>query len=154
MKRIILCLTFCFVVSFSFSQQTVLSSGNSSESSSGKVTYSVGLIHYKDANGTGGSSSSGTQIPFEILETLSLDEQNLVSLKLFPNPAKDHVYISLRQLEALDFKLLDISGRKISEGQINMLQTKVNLNDLKSSIYILNIYKNNTIYESYKIIKK
>lgn len=154
MKNTLLTFAFSFIVSLSFSQQTVLTSGNNSQSSTGKVTYSVGLIHYKDSSGTGGSSSAGTQIPFEVLETLSLDEQNLVTIKLFPNPAKDFVFISLKQLQELDFQLLDISGRKISEGKINALQTKVNLTELKTSIYILNIYKDNAIYESYKIIKK
>lgn len=135
-------------------QENILVSGKNNESSSGKVTYSVGLIHYKEASGTGGSSSVGNQIPFEILETLSLDEENLVSIKLFPNPTSEAIYLSLKQEEQFNYKLSDISGREILNGNTSGIQTKINLNNLKSSIYILNIYKDNKLYESYKIIKK
>lgn len=152
-KFILTLIVSCFYI-ISIAQENTLSSGNNMESSSGKVTYSVGLIHYKEAMGSGGSSSAGSQIPFEILETLSLDEENLVSLKLFPNPTSDAVFLSLKKVEEFNYKLSDISGREIFNGNTTGVQTKINLNNLKSSIYILNIYKNNKLYESYKIIKK
>ena len=112
-------------VSLTFAQQNIVSSGNNSASSSGEVTYSVGLLHYKEALGSGGSSSVGAQIPLEILQLLSTDEENLVSLKVFPNPASDHVFINLAKQEDLNYKLTDISGRKIASGKISTLQTKI-----------------------------
>lgn len=154
MQKLILSFIFCGLSAIGFSQQSVLSSGQNSESSSGKVTYSVGLIHYKEASGAGGASSAGSQIPFEIIETLSLDDENLLSLKLYPNPASDAVYLSLKQETNFDYKLSDISGREILKGKTSGKQTKINLKDIKTSIYILNVYKDSKLYESYKIIKK
>ena len=153
MKRILLLLLLGFSTVF-YAQNNVLTSGKDVTSASWKVTYSVGLIHYKDASGTGGTSSTGSQIAFEVLETLSLDEHNLVSLRIFPNPTSDYITINLTQQELLSYKLIDVSGREITKGKITTLQTKIDLNNLNTSIYILNIYQNSQTFKSYKIIKK
>ena len=154
MKKLLLFGFMSLSVSLAFAQQNIVSSGNNSTSASGEVTYSIGLLNYKEALGSGGSSSVGAQIPLEVLQLLSTDEQNLVSLKVFPNPASDHVFINLTKQENLNYKLTDVSGRKIADGKISTLQTRIDLNYLNTSIYILNIYQNNNTLKSYKIIKK
>lgn len=154
MKKQLLFFFLCSICCFTFSQQHILSSGNNRISSSGTVTYSVGLIHFKEATGSGGSSSVGSQIPYEILETLNVDEENLVSLHVFPNPTSNYLYVKLAREEQLTYTLSDISGREISNGKFSSLENKINLNDLNTSIYILHIYRDNNSLKSYKIIKK
>jgi hypothetical protein len=135
-------------------QENVLSAGNESESSNGKVTYSVGLIHFKEATGTGGSSSTGTQIPFEVSEVLKVEAfKNLVT-KVFPNPTDNFLNIHLNSVDNLEYQLIDLSGRKVTSGELNKLESKIELSSLETSIYILNIMKNNSIISSYKISKK
>ncbi len=145
----ILSLTICLSA-----QETVLSSGSESESSSGKVTYSVGLIHYKEVTGIGGSLSAGTQIPDEVSEVLSIDEFSNSIAKVFPNPTKNYLNVRLNSLDLLKYQLIDLSGRTVTTGELNTLESKIELTSLESSIYIFNILKNNTIIKSYKISKK
>lgn len=154
MTKQLLTLLFLGTFATSMAQNNVLSSGKNNASSSGKVTYSVGLVHYKEATGTGGSSSSGTQIPLEVLQTLSLDTNNLVSLAIFPNPTSENLNINLKENETLNYVFTDISGRQIQSGVIQNKNTKLNLSNFENAIYILSFYKNNNILESYKIIKK
>jgi hypothetical protein len=135
-------------------QENVLSAGNESESSNGKVTYSVGLIHFKEATGTGGSSSTGTQIPYEVSEVLKVEAfKNLVT-KVFPNPTDNFLNIHLNSVENLEYQLIDLSGRNVISGKFNTLESKIELTSLETSIYILNILKDNSIITSYKISKK
>ncbi|MCT4628505.1 T9SS type A sorting domain-containing protein [Winogradskyella sp.] len=154
MKKILLCFA---IMGFTFqlsAQENVLSAGNESESSNGKVTYSVGLIHFKEATGTGGSSSTGTQIPFEVSEVLKVEAfKNLVT-KVFPNPTDNFLNIHLNSVDNLEYQLIDLSGRKVTSGELNKLESKIELSSLETSIYILNIMKNNSIISSYKISKK
>lgn len=154
MKKIILYFA-VFGVAFQLSsQENILASGSDGESSSGKVTYSVGLIHYKEANGTGGSTSVGPQIPFEISQILSIDEFSDAIAKVFPNPADNFLNVHLNSLDDLKYQLIDLSGRKVTSGELNSLQSKIELTSLETSIYILNIVKDSTIIKSYKISKK
>ncbi|WP_296381873.1 T9SS type A sorting domain-containing protein [Winogradskyella sp.] len=154
MKKIILVfIVFCFTFGLS-AQESILSSGSESMSSSGKVTYSVGLIHYKEANGLGGSSSAGAQIPYEVSQVLNIDDFSNSISKVFPNPTENYLNIHLNTIENLKYQLIDLSGRTITLGELNTLQSKIELTSLETSIYILNIIKDNTIIQSYKISKK
>lgn len=153
MKKLLL-LTFISFSFISYSQNNIVASGNDATSTSGKSSYSVGLIHYKDAEGTGGSSSAGTQIAYEVTELLSVDEENLVSLNIYPNPTSDFISINLKENTNLDYKLLDLSGKEIESGTLSNLENKINLNALNTAVYLLNIYQNSKQLKSYKIVKK
>ena len=71
-----------FYTSVSLAQENILSSGGNNETSSGTVNYSIGLMYFKDATGIGGNSFSGMQIPYEIIEQLSIDENQIITLKV------------------------------------------------------------------------
>ena len=134
-------------------QENVLSSASESESSTGKVSYSVGLIHYKEATGIGGSTSVGSQIPFEA-SVLSIDDFNDLSFQIFPNPIGDFLNVHLNSVDNLSYQVVDLSGRVVTTGELNALQTKIELTTLQSSIYVFNILKDNTLIKSFKISKK
>jgi len=154
MKQTLLLLGILGFILQTSAQENILSSGNESVSSTGKVSYSVGLIHYKEATGTGGSSSVGSQIPFEVIEALSIDDFNTITLKVFPNPTDNILNVHLDLLDNISYQIVDLSGRSVISGKLNTLKSKIELSALEASIYILNISKNNSIIQSYKISKK
>ncbi|MEO1030754.1 MAG: T9SS type A sorting domain-containing protein [Bacteroidota bacterium] len=135
-------------------QEHVLSSGLDSESSAGKVTFSVGLIHYKEASGPGGSTSVGTQIAFEVSEVLSINDYSDLTLKVFPNPTDNVLNVHLNAVDNLRYQITDLSGRTVTSGELNTLQSKIELASLETSIYVFNILKDNAIIKSFKILKK
>ncbi|WP_410529696.1 T9SS type A sorting domain-containing protein [Winogradskyella sp. PG-2] len=73
---------------------------------------------------------------------------------VFPNPTDNILNIHLTTIENLKYQLIDLSGRKVNSGELIILQSKIDLTSLENSIYILNILKDNTIIQSYKISKK
>ncbi|MEM9680162.1 MAG: T9SS type A sorting domain-containing protein [Bacteroidota bacterium] len=154
MKKINLLLAFSFLITQLYSQQHVITSGENNQSSSGKIAYSVGVINYKNATGSGGSSFSGPQIPFEVTPVLSIDNQDIISVDPYPNPAVDYISITLKDREDFSFKVFDMTGKEVSGGIIRSLQTDIDLRSLDSSIYMLSIYKDNITLKTYKIIKK
>jgi len=154
MKNLFLVLALlCFTFQLS-AQENVLSSGSEGTSTTGKVTYSVGLIHYKEATGTGGSTSVGTQIPYEVTQVLNLQQFSNATAKVFPNPTDNVLNIHLTSLDDLNYQLIDLSGRNVTSGTLNQLESQIQLNALESSIYILDIIKDSNIIKSFKISKK
>lgn len=135
-------------------QENVLASGLNTQSSSGTVTYSVGLIHYKEAEGIGGSSSTGVQIPYEVTEVLSVNQFNELVSKVFPNPTENFLNVHLNEVNNLSYQFIDLSGRTVLSGELNKLASKIELTSLEASIYVFNIKKENAIIKSYKISKK
>ena len=153
-KNIFFLIVLCFSWQLSLAQENVLSSGSEAESADGKVTYSVGLIHYKEATGSGGSTSVGAQIPSEISQVLGVNEFNELISKIYPNPTENFLNVHLNAIENLKYQLIDLSGRIVMSGELSTLQSKIELTSLEASIYVFNIQKDNSIIKSYKISKK
>jgi hypothetical protein len=60
------------------------------------------------------------------------------SLNIFPNPATEAISVSIENisLSAAHFKLLDISGRVMIDGEINDTETRFSLNGIPPGLYI------------------
>ncbi|WP_299891911.1 T9SS type A sorting domain-containing protein [uncultured Lacinutrix sp.] len=152
MKRLLLLLFCCSTAVYS--QSNILSSGNDIVEPTGKVNYSVGLLNFKEATGSGGTSSTGSQLAFEVSTLSTKDIDNIVSIEVFPNPTSDFIYINLKQNESLKYSLVNISGKELKKGEISKLKTKIDLSKFNTSIYILSMYRDNKLFKSYKILKK
>jgi len=64
-------------------------------------------------------------------------EKQQASFSVFPNPAKDVVYISGEVNNMQSFKVFDMNGRVVKNGAIT--QTDLNVSDLKTGVYLLEI---------------
>ncbi len=90
--------------------------------------------------------------------SLSLDKkQNLLEIKLFPNPAYDHVWLS-RDLshgdEEIDFEIYDALGKLVKKAKIPQGESSnyVNTNTLSSGIYFIHFEYNKIIKNTVKLI--
>jgi photosystem II stability/assembly factor-like uncharacterized protein len=76
---------------------------------------------------------------------LGINEHNSVSndmITLYPNPANDMLYVSVKEASAIQsLKITDVSGRIVNTTVVakGQLQVKINLNDFASGVYILNV---------------
>ncbi|MCK9320769.1 MAG: T9SS type A sorting domain-containing protein, partial [Bacteroidales bacterium] len=74
---------------------------------------------------------------------------------VYPNPAKDNITITTKQLEGGILSLYDIMGKEILRRRINNDETILDINSLKAGIYILKVLdKENSIVGNKKIIKQ
>jgi hypothetical protein len=139
---------------------TLNASGNNASGSSGSVTYSIGQVFYtyigasvyNVAQGVQQQESSQSLTVPEPIETPS------VEVLIYPNPTTDYVNINMTGYEfgsqQGSFKLYDYQGRLLKQNAINQAETQVDLNDLSSSIYILQVFADNQVLKTFKIVKK
>jgi hypothetical protein len=153
MKRLLL---FAFILStvFIYGQQNVVSSGANASSSSGSVSFSVGLIHYEEASGSGGTTSPGIQNISEVLATLSVSLETLESIKIYPNPSIDFVKVELPNNEIVEYRLVSILGKILMTGTLKESSNSIDVSKLSSASYFLLLYQKNQKIKSLQIIKQ
>ena len=79
------------------------------------------------------------------VEEVSLDE----SINVYPNPAKDKIYIENINLEKMNYsiKLIDVTGRELSidKSEINNKLSVLDLKKLSAGTYTLLFFENNNV---------
>ena len=75
------------------------------------------------------------------------------SINIYPNPAKDAIYIESQSL-ITKIELMDLSGRNISLQQIKQNSVIIDIKDVAPGLYLINVHSENTIYRSKIIISK
>lgn len=140
--------------------ETINTSGANATGSSGTVTYSIGQVFYTYIGQSVYNVAQGIQHE-ELEKTLTTPENNVepkTEIFIFPNPTTDYVTINMEGLEVENgprsYQLYDIQGRILKQNTINQSGTQINLTDLSSSIYILQVYLNNKVLKTFKILKK
>lgn len=74
---------------------------------------------------------------------LSLDQHNITSIHVFPNPAKHIVNIEIPKTNQLNqLKIVDVSGRLIFQQFFEKEAITVDLGNFKKGIYVVNVNSN------------
>ena len=85
-------------------------------------------------------------------EELSVESQNFAGFSFYPNPTNSIINLkSNNQIEKLT--LYDILGKKVKQSAPNSLNTVINLAQLNSGVYLLQVEINGDS-KTYKVIKK
>ncbi|MEO1032631.1 MAG: T9SS type A sorting domain-containing protein [Bacteroidota bacterium] len=74
----------------------------------------------------------------EIVEPLSIDDQDLQSFKLHPNPAKDRLRITSR-LSIEGLRIVDMNGRELNRIEVSTGDYSLDVSSLSPGIYFLEI---------------
>jgi len=155
-KRVLLCSIFFVLFSVSAQQANVTSGGNAT-GTSGTSSYSIGQVSYSSATGTNGSVNQGVQQPYEIF-TLGNDDFPEIKLLItvYPNPTTAFVNLKIENhsLENLQYQLFDNNGRQIQSQKITTSETQIAMENLATAIYLLNVFEDNKVLKTFKIIKK
>lgn len=91
----------------------------------------------------------------------SMEIEKIISdfnMKVYPNPSKDYVNISIDQetlskYSNLSVVIVDMYGRTIFNKQFDKNLMQIDLTSLSSSAYIINIIDNNRLVQTAKILK-
>ena len=138
-------------------QESANASGGDATGSGGTVAYSVGQVVYTANTDATGTESQGVQHVYEIF-TVGIKETGLkISLSVFPNPTTENLTLQISEdnSEKLSYQLYDLQGKQLSSGQITGQQTQINMNNLPSATYFINVVnQENKRVQSFKIIKQ
>lgn len=141
------------------SQSQILSGGKSDISSGGSISSSIGLSPSTIASNGSYTVSSGTQQPYEISMYLSVVDisNKSIDVKIYPNPFSENVFIKFSEnlnKEKYSYKIVDLNGRLITKGDLKEISNILNLQNLSTGNYMLEINQSGTTINTYKIIKK
>jgi hypothetical protein len=96
----------------------------------------------------------GEELTFTTDESSLSDVENTIEVNLYPNPAKEKVYLETKGFEnEAKAMLSDLQGRILKEIEINSERIEINLNTLSSGVYYLKVFDNNST-KTIKIIKE
>ncbi len=123
------------------------------------LDWSAGECMIESFNQTGLILTQGFQQGIEIQQTSVQKLKNpSEDIVVFPNPAMDNIIIDMdaeyltRSL--LSFTIVNENGQIKKEGR-NLSETNIiSIQNLPAGLYILNIFSNNEIIQSFKIIKQ
>ena len=136
-------------------QEVVTTSGGYGSSASAKVTWTIGEPVTETVTGTNSILTQGFNQGDLIITIIKNPELSGLNIKAYPNPASDHLKISVgnSELDYLDYILFDIRGQIIKKNKLKGVQSEISMGNLAPSTYLLKIYKNNTEIAIFKIIK-
>ena len=83
---------------------------------------------------------------------LSIEENILESINIYPNPTADVLYIKSNY--SLDYDLFNIVGQKITSGSLLQGNNEINVKRLSDGVYFLNFFVENKTYSRKIVIKK
>ena len=139
---------------------TIITSGTDAIGTSGTVTYSIGQVFhtyigvssiYNVAQGIQHQELSETSDATDSTETTT-------EILVFPNPTADFVNVNMKGMELENkkrsYQLYDLQGRLLRQNKIDETDTQISLNQFSSSIYILQVFVDNKVLKTFKIIKK
>ncbi|SFI42224.1 T9SS type A sorting domain-containing protein [Halpernia frigidisoli] len=158
MKKKILLLLFPVMGICAINAQTSeITAGGNLTGSGGSASYAFGNVFYQPQSGSGGSTISGTQIPFEITSTLGIENDFInLQMSVFPNPVTDklNLKIDAKNLQNYSYELFDAKGSKIQSKKTLSADSSVEMSSYPAGLYIFSVKENGTIIKTYKIIKK
>jgi len=140
-----------FAVPFFGFSQSVIGNINSGAVSADNFMHSVGEIYVVPTDPN--QNNSGTMGMFyqTVLQVLGVNELEKESVKIYPNPTADFVYVKLNSKSKIDeVEIYDLAGRLVLKTKLQ--SDKLDLRSLNSGNYMIS-FKNPDL-KPIKIIKK
>lgn len=150
-------IVFIFISHYGFTQQSVVSSGSSVVSNQGSFSFSIGQIltsqNLSSSASVFGESivlSHGVQQVF--LQRCSENEK--VEILATPNPSDGQFTINLINWDEkeINLNIYDALGKNVFAGNIQNDQTKLNLSNLSSGVYIMSLGYNCGTLSTFKLL--
>lgn len=153
MNKLLIFVASIFVSFSPHAQQNTVVSGGNATGSNGSVSYTIGQIDYLNAASSNGNRNEGVQQPYEFFQDVGLPE-NSNAISLYPNPTNDYVILKLENLqENYTYQMTDLQGKIVLKGTIKSTETHLDMTALSTATYQLQIFQQNRLTSSIKIIK-
>lgn len=155
MKKKLLSGGFILFYAILYGQMSVNASGGTVSNASGSISYSIGQVAYTSTSNASGSISQGVQQAYQI-SMLGMAENTLqFSLSVYPNPTSDKLNLMLAEYkqEKLSYHLYDTEGKKLQSGEIKNQQTILDMENLPTATYFVEVLLDSKQVQLFKILK-
>jgi hypothetical protein len=138
-------------------QQSANTSGKNVSQNNTSVSYSIGEVYYNTTTKPNSVITQGIQQPYEIYLISGIgNEKDVQLITTFPNPTSSTIKIVTHdiKIDGLNYKLYDLLGEEILSGDITSNQTELDLNNFMPAVYFIKVFRYNSTFKYFKIIKK
>lgn len=144
-------LTLVPIVSYSQSGEAIGSSGGITQIQDVNLKWNMGSLVNGLMTSNGIQLSNGYYAQQE-LEVLSVEKPSMLSkITLYPNPALNEIRLTIST--NVKVTIIDLNGREIKSGQLTPSNNFINVSDLTTGTYIVNVSSKNKT-NNYKLIKQ
>jgi len=156
MKQVLFAFLLLFLCKTMHAQEVVATSGASSQTASGGISYTIGEIITETFTASGTTLTQGEQQTRLVITAINVLADLGYTIDAFPNPATDFVKLSVssENIKGLLYALYDITGKTIFIKQIESAETTIPFSDKRSGSYFLKVFAGKKEVKSFKIIKK
>lgn len=160
MRLSILFFLVCYLgIQHAHGQTSVNTGSGNASNNTGNISYSIGQVFYAGASNSFGSIYPGVQQIYEITSfPVDIDPAPKITLsvKVYPNPATDYFILSFNGADYSGYiaRLADSSGKVLRITEINETDTRIEVSSYPTGMYYLYLLKEQSIYKTFKIIKK
>jgi hypothetical protein len=119
-------------------------------------TYAENIIQFRFRAISKGSSKSDISIDnitVNACTTLSLENDEMIGLKVFPNPAKDYLLIHSPDTQLKTIKIYTLLGILVHQKETNLTNYKIDIAFLKKGTYFVQITNTDKKEAQIKLIK-
>ena len=155
MKKYFFITIFLFFTFLAIGQTSVNSSGGDVSNSKGSLSYSIGQVVYQYKSNNTGSINQGVQQTYSI-SSLSLAENTFnLSLSAYPNPTTENLNlkVGIFNNEDLTYKVLNSEGKLLFQGEIHQQETSLEMKELPTATYFVEVHHVDKKVQTFKIIK-
>lgn len=137
-------------------QEATNAGGGEATGTTGSSSFSIGQVFFNSHTGSSAELTEGVQQPYEF-SVVSIAESNApdIGLSVYPNPSEEVVY--LKALEhppaELSYRLYNSLGILLEQSGITAQRTEIEVNELSSGVYLLDVRLGGQSIRSFKIIK-
>ncbi|SDI51145.1 T9SS type A sorting domain-containing protein [Winogradskyella thalassocola] len=134
-------------------QETIVTAGGDITDTGGTVNYSVGQVVQNTIINADTSVFQGIQFYFEDQSLTVVDIKTNLEITTYPNPTSSKLNINIDDFKpnTLTYKLYNVLGQLVTEGNVATKTTTINVNHLEMATYLLLI--ENTIDQTTQIFK-
>ncbi|GEM_PF-2831845 len=143
---------------------TLNASGNNISESTNLSTYSIGQVFFSYIESSNLNAQEGVQqmLPYTVDNEDSdnpIETNNLsIDIVIYPNPTANFITLSVLGLdfdnELNSYQLYNYQGRLLANSSLLEKETHIDLTSLSASIYILQVYVEEKLWKTFKIIKE
>ncbi|RMB56790.1 T9SS C-terminal target domain-containing protein [Dokdonia sinensis] len=99
----------------------------------------ITFTSWSSGNGQGGTSGGGLSYVRSSDQNLSISEETLHAVVVYPNPTENFITIDQSTLDASTYEIFSVLGQKVGQGNLSYSRDVVNVERLSAGIYVLKL---------------
>lgn len=154
--KLLISLSFLFIISVSYTQQTISTAGQTVSGEGGSVSFTVGQVNYLSVSSGDYLIIEGVQQTFDVIPSAVPEipmDNNMVSV--FPNPTRKDIYLEVNDnnWNLIEVKIFDAKGNLITLYTPKAYNLKIDVTQFIPGMYYIQTKTDQNAQTIHKLIK-